>query len=398
MSYTIYMRAYMSMNGKFFYAMAQSDEPDPEEAAAEVVKRCREQLDGRKPRAGIIYMGIAVDHRRVLDAVCACFRDIKLIGCTTDGEFSSGAGYMQDSVLLVLFCSDDVEFIQGRIDLNKDDAETVKSDIKQSLEGKCGKPRLGIMFSDGITLNSENALEIMNNVFDGKVPFFGGAAADMWRFTGTRQFFNNTVFESTAVYMLFCGEFDYSFAVGTGWTPVGSYGIVNRSHRNNIKEINNMRAIDFYKDILGQNAAPSIEMPMAVYNENDSFMFLRTTLSNTVKDDGSIVFLGDIPENFKVRVTLVDRTSILDGTSAAVDEAMMNFPEGKRPSIAICFSCTARRAVLGMRTGEECGIVRSKLGDDALVAGFYTYGEFSPPGKSLESIFHNETFVCLLLE
>ena len=70
----------------------------------------------------------------------------------------------------------------------------------------------------------------------------------------------------------------------------------------------------------------------------------------------------------------------------------------KKPSIAVCFSCTARRAILGMRTDEECGIAKKRLGDNVSVFGFYTYGEFSPAGAGKVSVFHNETFVCLLLE
>lgn len=386
------------MNKKIYYAMAQSDELEPEDAANFIIKKCLQQLNGRKPAAGIIYMAITVDHQRILDIIYSTFNDIKLIGCTTDGEFSSETGYIQDSVLLMLFSSDEIEFATGEIDLKKFDTELIKKEIKTSLDNLNKKPRVGILFTDGIAINSEDSLKIMNTVFNGSVPFFGGAAADQWRFTGSKQFHNNTVLDGKAVYLLICGDLNYSFALGTGWTPVGSYGIVNKSERNIIKEINHMRAIDFYRELLGQNANPSIEMPMAIYDENNTFMYLRTTFGNIIEDDGSIVFLGDIKENYKVRLTLVDRPSIIESVSAAMDNAVKKFPGRRKPSIAICFSCTARRALLGLKTGEECRIVKSKLGKDAIVFGFYSYGEFSPLDTSTGSIFHNESFVCLLLE
>lgn len=368
------------MSRKIYYAMAQSDELEPGDAAMEVVESCLEQLGDRKASAGIIYMGIAVDHQAVLDTVCSRISGLKLIGCTTDGEFSSETGYMQDSVLLLLFSSDEIEFVAGRIDLSRLDVDDLRDELKRSTGSMNSLPRLGILFTDGISLNSENSIAIMNSVFENKVPFFGGAAADRWRFTGTRQFYNNTVTESTAVYLLLYGEFDYSFAIGTGWTAVGSCGVVNKVERNIVREINNMRAIDFYRDLLGKDASPSIEMPMAVYDENDSFLFLRTTLGNIISEDGSLVFLGDIQEGHKVRVTIVDRTSILDGTAEAADLALKRFPAGKKPSVALCFSCTARRAILGMRTDEECGLVKSRLGVNAIIAGFYTYGSFRLQG------------------
>ena len=111
-------------------------------------------------------------------------------------------------------------------------------------------------------------------------------------------------------------------------------------------------------------------------------MYLRTTLFSSVGDDGSIPFLGNIPQGYKVRLTIVDRNSILDGVAQLqLKLRKKRFPTGKKPSIAICFSCTVRRAILGLRTDEECSIVRSALGADIPVFGFYTYGEFSPPGE-----------------
>lgn len=386
------------MGRKFHYALAQSDDIDSADAANDIADRCIIQLNGRKPAAGVVYMGITIDHQAVLDIIHERLGFIHLIGCTTDGEFSSETGFIQDSILLMLFSSDEVEFVSGIIDLKNNDPEDVMSQIKDTT-GKTGKsPAIGIIFSDGLTVNGERSLEILNSVFNDRIPFFGGAAADKWRQTGTKQFCQNNVLQDTAVYLLFCGDFDYSYAIGTGWEAVGPAGIVNKSSGNVINEINNIKAIDFYRDFLGKSSAPSIDVPMAVYDENDSYMYLRTTLFNSVGDDGSIPFLGNIPQGYKVRLTIVDRNSILDGVHNAVDTAKKRFPAGKKPSIAICFSCTVRRAILGLRTDEECSIVRSALEEDVPVFGFYTYGEFSPPGDDKKTTFHNETFVCLLLE
>ncbi len=386
------------MDKKLYYAMAQSDDIDPEYATNDITKRCLSQLNGRKPDVGIIYMGMAVDHEKVLNIISEKLKNIELIGCTTDGEFSTETGYIQDSILLILFSSDIIQFIPGKIDMKEYNIENIRKEIKSSISRTGKSPKLGILFSDGIAMNSETSLEIMNSVFYGEIPVFGGAAGDSWSFTGTKQFYGNSVLESTSVYLIICGDFDFSFGTGTGWIPVGNFSIVNSSDKNVIKEIDNIRAIDFYRGLLGDGATPSIEMPMAVYDQNNSFIYLRTALENNIGEDGSITFLGNIPENYRVKLTVVDRNSILDGVITAVENAKMKFPSGNKPSIAICFSCTARRAVLGSRTDEECSIVKSRLDENTIICGFYTYGEFSPPEASMKSIFHNETFVCLLIE
>ena len=386
------------MKKKFYYAIAQSDDIDSSDAANDVVDRCIFQLQGRKASAGLIYMGITIDHQAVLDIIHERLGDIELIGCTTDGEFSSETGYIQDSILLMLFCSDEIDFISGSIDISNSNPESIKTEICTSLGETGKKPRLGILLTDGFTLNGEDSLEIISSVFNDEVPFFGGVAADKWRKTGTNQFLGNDVLDDMAVYLLFCGNFDYSFATGTGWTPVGDYGIITNSEKNVVKEINNQPAIEFYRYLLGKSAVPAIDVPMAVYDENDSLMFLRTTVLDDIGKDGSVTFFASMPRGYKVRLTVVDRNAIIDGVKAAATGALNKFPRGKQPSIAVCFSCTARRALLGLRTEEECTAAQSILGESVIVFGFYTYGEFSPRLDTMKTRFHNETFVCLLLE
>lgn len=49
----------------------------------------------------------------MLDAVLESFPGISLIGCTTAGDFSGSYGFSDDSITLILFCSNTIEIRAG---------------------------------------------------------------------------------------------------------------------------------------------------------------------------------------------------------------------------------------------------------------------------------------------
>jgi hypothetical protein len=99
-----------------------------------------------------------------------------------------------------------------------------------------------------------------------------------------------------------------------------------------------------------------------------------------------------------VRITVADRSAILEGCKESISRAFADYPHGKTPAAALIFSCAARKLLLGTHTGEEIGIVESVIGPQIPVGGFYGYGEIGPlDTKDPASKFHNETFVSLIL-
>jgi len=54
-------------------AVGYSEDIDSKAAIEEVLKQCAETLDGRTPRAGLLYAGIDHDHQELLNAVLALY-------------------------------------------------------------------------------------------------------------------------------------------------------------------------------------------------------------------------------------------------------------------------------------------------------------------------------------
>jgi hypothetical protein len=66
----------------------------------------------------------------------------------------------------------------------------------------------------------------------------------------------------------------------------------------------------------------------------------------------------------------------------------------------LVFNCIARNKLFGRNATDEIEAIRSILGQDVPVIGFYTYGEIAPfgiEGAKRKSYFHNETAVVIAL-
>ena len=86
----------------------------------------------------------------------------------------------------------------------------------------------------------------------------------------------------------------------------------------------------------------------------------------------------------------------IEATSEGGEVCKKFLSPGDKPEAALCFSCAARKNLLGTRIGEEYEILKNHFPDLPII-GFYGYGEFSPIKPRSRPRFHNVSFVCLLL-
>lgn len=386
------------MKSDLFVNIAHSIELDSMSAVNEVIIKCEKELAGRNPSAGILYVSIDHNHPLILDQIHAKWPDLHLIGCTTDGEFSSENGYVEDSMVLTLFTSNSIEFSSGFINNQVIDMENeCRNKIFDSINQMTKEPSLCLLFSDVINTNGESVMEHVSAITSGNLPIVGGISADSWRFNQTKQFYKTISSDHISPYLLMSGDFVFSIGMDCGWEAIGEMGTVTKSKGNIVYEIDHMPTLKFYQHILGNHSKPTLELPLAVYDHNGNFSYMRTSFEKYNDEDGSVTFLGNIPQESKVRITMVNRDSILNGTRSSINQSANNFPLETSPLIALCFSCSARRVLLGTRTKEEARLLREILGDEVKFVGFYTYGEFCPNLIESENEFHNETFVVVLL-
>jgi hypothetical protein len=112
-------------------------------------------------------------------------------------------------------------------------------------------------------------------------------------------------------------------------------------------------------------------------------------------DRRAVEFLVAVPEGELVTLMSGDTESVIGAAGEAARQALGELSE---PALGVIgFDCVACRGVIGdERLADEVDGVTRLLAADAVVSGFYTYGEIARRGGALG--FHNQTTVVLAIQ
>lgn len=384
--------------------VAYSDDIDTEDAVDELLEKCNDLLDGREPTAGLLFCGTEYEHEEVLQLICNRFPNLQLIGCTTDGEMTSCGGYTEDAITLTLFCSDKICISAGfGANAGAEPKAAAQSAVDMARKNLTCDPTLALVLPDGLTSSAFQVLEGFGEILGDKIPVVGGMSAD--RVTSSKsnystyQFYGDQVLRDAVPVLLFSGPLLYSLGVESGWTPIGEKMKVTKAEANVLYTLDGKPAFELYVhylgDVMKENMAGIGSYPLAVYEPGLDRYYLRVAKAAD-PDSGQIIFLGEIPEGAEVQITQAIRDQVMDGVNESVKNAIDNYP-GKKPGMAMMFSCTGRKIALGTKTKEEISRAQSELNLDLPMTGFYTFGEIGPVSGNTRSRYHNTTFVTVLL-
>ena len=379
----------------FKAVVGHSNDPDSLSAIEEVLQQCTNSLAGDIPKAGIIFAAIDFEHSLILQQIHQAFPGIELIGGTTDGEISSVLEFQQDSITLMLFCSDEVEIHAGvGRKVSGDPVTVTKQAVEQAKAKSTAAPKLCLTHPESLTTSGVSILNGLKLALGQHVPIFGGLAADQSRYQNTYQFFQTEVLSDSVPILLFSDTILFSHGVTSGWHPIGQISKVTKVDKNIVYEIDGKPALDFYHHYLGL-LPPSIEYPLAVFDQNGDNFYIRAPIAYN-QESGSITFFGDIPDQAVIKIAEAGYEDILAASKTSFMNALDNYP-GAEPSAILFFSCVARRQILGTRAKEEYQNIKLCLTDYLPACGFYSYGEIAPIEGISQMQFHNETFVTLIL-
>ncbi|MEM1427366.1 MAG: FIST N-terminal domain-containing protein, partial [Cyanobacteria bacterium P01_H01_bin.130] len=260
----------------FKVVVGHSNDPETPEAIAEVLQQCQQQLDpDAKPQAGVLLAAIDFEFEQLLAPIAEAFPDLELIGGTTDGEISSVLGFEQDSVSLMLFCSDRITIRTGIGERLSESVEgAVQRAVAMASQGHQGDPVLGIALYESFTDNVARVLGEIKDNLRGDIPILGGLTADQWRFKQTYQFYKGKVYSDAVVLLFFSGPLAFSFGVKSGWCPIGEPGVVTKQDSNVLYEIDHRPALAYFQHYIG-DSMPSSESPLAVFQDGATDFYLR---------------------------------------------------------------------------------------------------------------------------
>lgn len=380
-------------------AVGHSDDVDAADAIAIAVDQCRDQLDGLAPQAGFLVAAFDSFDPSLVATVRDAFPGCALMGSTSSAEMSSTSGYLEDSVSLALFASDDIDITAGLgLGLDRDVDGACRAAIAEARSTSDRDPKVCVVFADAGIVEPQRTLDALAAALpDGVVVVGGGSARhDLGSGAPSWQFCNERVTSEGVAVLLFSGPVAYSIAVGTGWRTLGASGVITRAAPRQVDEIDGRPAMEFLARYLDVTGPASFGNPLAVREVGANESYLRAVTGSDASS-GALSVLGSIPVGSTVQLTTATTEDILSGTRQSLAEATADFPAGTRPEAALMFSCAVRRMLLGSRASTEVELSRTELGPSVALAGLYCFGEIGPVSGSPSSRFLNTTFVTLLL-
>ena len=325
------------------------------------------------------------------------FTAAQIVSASTAGEII-GEESIEDAVLAIAIKMEKTPFkiVNDNIAAHKN-----SYDLGLSLAKSLKKDELSyvMILSDGHIVNGSDLLDGIKSHLGEQLPMSGGMAGDGNLFSSTLVGFEGGIKNGNVVLIGFYGEaLEVCIDVQRGFNYFGPERIVTKSDKNILYDIDGAKALDLYKKYLGEYVdelpGSALLFPVAILNDNDEPL-VRTILSIN-EEDGSMVFAGNMPEGVTIRFM----RSNLDQLINRAEEASKRVTDCvDDPDLLLVMNCVGRKIILGERRSEEIKALSKSLKGDTIIAGFYTYGEFSSwekPEKTCD--LHNQTVVVTAIK
>lgn len=325
-----------------------------------------------------------------------------VVGCSTAGEITRD-GVFDNSLALtaISFKHTPLRLAVSPVLLMNDSYRSGVHLGKQLESTDPDNPLVAVLLlGPGTEINGSALVEGLSESLHHRAVIVGALAGDGSEFGQTHVLCGEIIHDRHVVAVGFYGKkLKVSSCSRGGWTPFGPVRRVTRSKENILYELDNRPALDVYRRYLGDLAAKlpgsGLFFPLAIVTPDSPNDGLIRTLLAVHEQEGSLVLAGNVPEGCNIRLMHADTTSLIWGAKNAVELALKELPS---PDLAILFSCTGRRMIMGGRVDEEVEVVAQQMGSSKALTGFYSYGEIGPHLGTCLSSLHNQTMTIALFQ
>ena len=381
---------------------------DPILAVNEAVGQAAVRLGNAPANLAFIFTSIEFAHPLALKVVNNLLGEIPILGCTSPGIMTNQGVFKYGFAILLFSLSQQTFFNVAAVkDINKKDPLLSGKELGDKLLfGFQNVPRsLSIILSDRLITEGAHLIKGLQERLGKSFPLIGASASDNFQNHKTYQYLNQEILAESCSGILFGGKFNFGLGIKHGWKPLGKMRCVTSSDGNVIKEIDGLAAIKLYEDYFAKNTLDlakelqriSIYYPLGIYLTGEKEYLLRNIIS--IKDDGSLVTQGDIPQNSKIRLMISTQSSRLEAVVEACEEAKRNLASQKIKFLFI-FNSTARLSILRKQNDKELYAIKEVFDKNTPLIGIYTNGEQAPL-KSInylgQTYFHNQSINILAI-
>ncbi|WP_432737603.1 SpoIIE family protein phosphatase [Maridesulfovibrio sp. FT414] len=381
----------------FQSAIGHAEGMDTAQVVSQVIGQLTEKLGGTLPAALLVFASSEFDHSLMLKELTAVFPNTPVAGGTTLGEFSSDCGLSDDSIIVTAFVSDSICFASGvATDLKNDPQTAVQRAWKDAVVDLGQEPKLCLIFPESGVSNVGHILRLFSEMGGNGNCALAGGIAD--RGPGSPHppalFHESGPVAEGVAFLLIGGPLSVHSLACRNWEEIGRSGTVTASNGPEIHTIDARPAVEFYREHLGSEAPPLPEFPLSVREKGQSNFSIRGVLGIN-EATGSITLSDDIPVESTLRLTKSKPQFLLEGVHSKFRDIPREVIE--KSTIALAFSCGARRWMLGTKAHQEIAAIKHALPCDFPLVGFYSFGEIGPVVCNGRSFLHNHTLISVLL-
>lgn len=327
-----------------------------------------------------------------LDRVRGWYPRAILMGCSTAGEIC-GTRVLDDSLTATAVHFADTRLRLAHAIVGNGGSREAGTALARDLEGD--ELAYVLLLSDGLRVNGSDLADGLRGALPEGVVVTGGLAGDGDRFHRTLLCADGPPAEGIVAALGFYGR---RLRVGCGslggWDPFGPERLITRSRGNVLYELDGQSALALYKSYLGKHAAglpaTALLFPLELRTADPARRVVRTVLGIDEAAQ-SMRFAGDMPEGTYARLMKANFDRLVGGAIGAAKASTGLLGEGETTELALLISCVGRKLILKQRTEEEVEGVREVVGPQAVLTGFYSYGEICPAAPRAGCELHNQT-------
>lgn len=358
---------------------------DAFEAGAETARKASE---GLKPKAGLLFNSVAYNQKKLMEGIKS-IADYDIVGCTSSAGLITPDGYMIDEngvAGMMTFDDENLTVACYGMPKKKDARETGRQVALKALEKAGIDYAPDYFFMAAAPGAEEDYIKGIQDVI-GRVPCFGGSAADNTVEGKWSLFYNNEIFNDGVVVAFFYTEKEITTEYTGAYNETDNVGIITEVKDNRtLCKIDGVSALKKYAEWIGSTPqelkgsnllSASITKPLGVKSPLGGLTVIRHPMfgddmnTKTVEDD--VMNIGN---------NLVEKTAIIQ-MEATVDELIdstgktLKALKKKSPESAgyLLVHCGGRRLGIGARMTEVYEQLKKEAGDTPFLVVF-TFGEY----------------------
>ncbi|TDY58043.1 hypothetical protein C8D99_11561 [Aminivibrio pyruvatiphilus] len=338
-------------------------------------------------KVALLYGSVDYDQEELLKGVGAVLGDVPVIGCTsytgvlTPGGFITGPdGYCA----LMTLSDEEMTVGVGAAEKGCCAVSAGEEAALAALEAAGMDTAPDFFYMVAPPGEEEFYLEGIQSVI-GRVPFFGGSAADndlsgKWLVYG-----GGVVKNGVAVAFFWDKEFGNRY---TGaYRPTGKRGIITKVENNRVlKEIDGKPALEVLAGWLGSTPADlqgfnllgaTIHHPLGITDYAGGHVWIRHPMAGN--PDNSANIGNNLAEGVAVELMEATTDELIASVESAAKEAAGRL--GTDVGALLAVHCGGRRGGIGDRMDETAAAMKKAIGDAPFI-GVFTFGEYGYEGCS----------------